>query len=77
MTTRAECFTQSNLKKQSQFAGGQIGATSYLKGIYGNKPACGAAKNKANSKPILFSPQIFRGLKNEFEKSQLTSGILG
>jgi len=24
-----------------------------LKGNYGNKPACGARKNKANSKPIL------------------------
>jgi len=36
------------LKKQSQFSGGQIGANSYLKGNYGNKPACRAQKNKAN-----------------------------
>jgi len=35
-----------NLKKQSQFAAGQIGAYSYMKGTYGNKPACGARKNK-------------------------------
>ena len=27
---------------------GQIGANSYLKGNYGNKPACRARKNKAN-----------------------------
>jgi len=37
-----------NLKKQSQFAAGQIGAYSYMKGTYGNKPACGARKNKPN-----------------------------
>ena len=30
----------------------KIGVSSYLKGNYGNKPACGARKNKANSKPI-------------------------
>ena len=31
---------------------GQIGAKPYLKEDYGNMPACGARKNKANSKPI-------------------------
>jgi len=39
------------LKKQSQFAGEQIGVNSILKGNYGNKPACGGEENKANSKP--------------------------
>jgi len=34
---------------------GEIGAKSFLKGIYGNKPLCGARKNKANSKPICHS----------------------
>ena len=29
-----------------------------------------AAKNKANSKPILVSPQIFWGLKDQFEKTK-------
>jgi hypothetical protein len=38
---------RTNLKKQSQFAAGQIGAYSYMKGTYGNKSACGARKNKA------------------------------
>ena len=37
-----------NLKKQSQFLPGQIGVTSFVKGDYGNKPACGAEENKAN-----------------------------
>jgi hypothetical protein len=37
-----------NLKKQSQFDGGQIGAKFYLKGSYDNKPPCGADKNKPN-----------------------------
>jgi hypothetical protein len=36
------------LKKQSQFASGKIGVKSFTKGEYGNKPACGAQKNKAN-----------------------------
>jgi len=36
------------LKKQSQFAGEQIGVKSYSKGYYGNITACGRRKNKAN-----------------------------
>jgi len=39
------------LKKQSQFAGGQISVNIYLKGNYDNKPACGHGKNKANDRP--------------------------
>jgi hypothetical protein len=38
-----------HLKKQSQFAPGLIGATSYVKGDYDNKQASGAEKTK----PIL------------------------
>ena len=34
---------------------GEIGAKSFMKGIYGNKLLCGARKNKANSKPICHS----------------------
>jgi hypothetical protein len=34
------------LKKQSQFAAGQIGVKSYMKGNYGNMPACGLRKTK-------------------------------
>ena len=36
-----------NLKKQSQFAPARIGANSFIKGNYGNKPACGGEENKA------------------------------
>jgi hypothetical protein len=36
------------LKKQSQFAGGQIGVKSYLKGDYGKISLIGARENKAN-----------------------------
>ena len=36
------------LKKQSQFARGHTGASSYLKGSYGYIAASGARKNKAN-----------------------------
>jgi len=45
--TRKDC-----MKKQTQFDGGIIGVSSYLKGYYENKPACRARKNKANSNPI-------------------------
>jgi hypothetical protein len=37
-----------DLKKQSQFAVVQLGAKSYLKRDYGNKPAGGDDENKAN-----------------------------
>jgi hypothetical protein len=37
-----------DLKKQSQFAVVQLGAKSYLKRDYGNKPAGGCDENKAN-----------------------------
>jgi len=38
------------LKKQTQFAGRQIGANYYLKGDYDSLMACGARKNKAKFK---------------------------
>jgi hypothetical protein len=39
-----------DLKKQSQFAVVQLGAKSYIKRDYGNKPAGGCDENKANSR---------------------------
>ncbi|MGB2862843.1 MAG: hypothetical protein WBC05_05915 [Sedimentisphaerales bacterium] len=36
------------MKKQSQFVSARIGAKSYVKGEYDNKPAGGAEENKAN-----------------------------
>jgi len=51
MTDKKEKVKGCDLKKQSQFSGGQNGVNSFLKGNYGNKPPCGARKNKANSKP--------------------------
>jgi hypothetical protein len=38
---------------KANFLNGQNGVTSYLKGIYDNKSACGQRENKANSNPIL------------------------
>jgi len=46
------------LKKQSQFASGQIGVNSYLEGYYGNIAACRAPKNKANRRAF----EIFFGI---------------
>jgi hypothetical protein len=45
-TPKAE--KKSDLKKQSQFAVVQLGAKSYIKRDYGNKPAGGCDENKAN-----------------------------
>ena len=39
---------QGDLKKQSQYAVVQLGAKSYIKRDYGNKPAGGCDENKAN-----------------------------
>jgi len=44
-------FQSADLKKQSQFAKGQISVNIYLKGNYDNIPACRHGKNKPNSKP--------------------------
>jgi hypothetical protein len=41
-------FERVNLKKQTQFAGGTIGVSSYMKGYYGRITLIGAHKNKAN-----------------------------
>ena len=48
-----EAFTgkKVDLKKQTQFVPGSMGATPYMKGDYDNMPACGIEENKANSKP--------------------------
>jgi len=40
------------LKKQSQFAGGQIGVSSFIKGYYVNIPPFGAQKNKAKQSQL-------------------------
>jgi hypothetical protein len=41
-----------DLKKQSQFAQAEMGATSLMQGDYDNMPAGGVEENKANSNPI-------------------------
>ena len=46
MRVNPEFLRRGYLKKQSQFAGGQIGVNSYLKGKYGNMAVCGTRKTK-------------------------------
>ena len=46
---------KTSLKKQSQFAGGQIGVRSCVKGPYDNKWSLGAAKKQSQTNPILGS----------------------
>jgi hypothetical protein len=53
------------LKKQSQFSKGQNDVNAVFIMVYGDLDGPGHRKNKANSKPIVFSPQIFRGLKKQ------------
>jgi len=47
MTAPEAQLKRYHLKKQSQFAPGRIGAKSYLKGDYDNKPTLGGHKNEA------------------------------
>jgi len=42
---------------------GKMSVSIYKKGEYEDFHTLGRRKNKPNSKPILFSPQIFWGLK--------------
>jgi len=51
---------KGDLKKQSQFAGRRNGVKSYMKGYYGNKPACGAEKNKAKQSQF-HAPESTKG----------------
>jgi hypothetical protein len=44
----------ANLKKQSQFTTAQMGLKSFEKGDYGNKPAAGVEKNKANQSQFMY-----------------------
>jgi hypothetical protein len=59
-------IAKTNLKKQSQFDSGQIGAYSYMKGTYGNKPACGARKNKAKQSQFQTGHQLISRMKRFF-----------
>ena len=63
-------IAKRNMKKQTQFAKGIIYVSVYMKGGYEDSCGFGRRKNKANSKPILFSPQIYLGVENQFEKTK-------
>jgi len=45
-----------DLKKQSQFVPGLMGATSYAKGDYDEIPLCGAQENKAKQTQFQLAP---------------------
>ena len=51
-----------NLKKQTQFSKGQIGAKSVMIMVYGDYGGRGWRKNKANSKPI--KPNVYLTAEN-------------
>jgi len=55
--TRSE-EKNSDLEKQSQFAPGQNGATTYTKGDYDKSPLCGAQENKANQSQLQTSVSL-------------------
>jgi hypothetical protein len=59
------------LKKQSQFAGGQNGAILTISMVYGDFDGQWLRENKAKqsqTKPIIFSPQMFWGFKANLKK---------
>jgi hypothetical protein len=40
------------LKKQSQFASGQIAVSIYIKGAYDKIPLCGAQQKQSQTEPV-------------------------
>ena len=68
-------IAKSNLKKQTQFPKGQNAVKSILIMVYGDFDGPRLRKNKPNSKPNLFSPQMLWGLKNRFEKTKPICGV--
>jgi hypothetical protein len=60
---------KTNLKKQSQFEPGLVGATSYLEGDYDKIPLCGAQENKAKQSQFRACP--FGKLKACSERSRM------
>ncbi|HUT47677.1 MAG TPA: hypothetical protein VMX36_15450, partial [Sedimentisphaerales bacterium] len=71
-TTPAE--KKGDLKKQTQFAPDEIGAKSYVKGDYENKPACGVEENKANQSQF-HTPTLTEGAGKR-KKSLATANSL-
>jgi hypothetical protein len=57
-TRRRPAKKKGDLKKQTQFAAAQVDAKSFVKGDYGNMPARGAQKNKANQSQKTGFPPI-------------------
>jgi hypothetical protein len=60
--TRMPLEKNSNLKKQSQFEPGLVGATSYLKGDYDRIPLRGAQENKAKQSQFRLAPRPVPGV---------------
>ena len=59
-------FTESDLKKQTQFAGGVNSAKSVMTMVYGNIGIWRRQQNKANSKPIKPNFKIMDKIFEEF-----------
>ena len=60
---------KGDLKKQSQFAPGEIGAKSFMKGDYEDIPACGVEENKANQSQ-LHAPTLAKRAEKEKNRSR-------
>ena len=65
-TRRPPAKKKGDLKKQSQFVPAQVGAKSYVKGDYENKPASRVEKNKAKQSQFE-APALPKGLKQKSE----------
>jgi len=48
----------------------EMSVSIYMKGYYDDFGGFGRGKNKPNSKPILFSPQIYLGVENPIWKNK-------
>ena len=55
----------ADLKKQSQFAPGIIGAKSFVKGDYDNNPDSGVEENKANQSQFKTEMRLTKPVRGE------------
>ena len=64
-------------KNKPNLRKGKMDVYIYMKRSYEDFSVFGRRKNKANSKPILFSPQIYLGVEDWVEKTKPIHQALG
>ncbi|HUT46889.1 MAG TPA: hypothetical protein VMX36_11435, partial [Sedimentisphaerales bacterium] len=75
-TRRLSAEKKGDLKKQTQFAPDEIGAKSFLKGDYENKPAGGVEENKAKQSQF-HAPTLTKGAGKKEKLLAAADSLIG